>query len=87
MTTKTTLDPAWTYHAPSSRQEAETALDAGKLFVQMTRERFWQARRNGATQTWKTRPDDFHIPLKVGFRSTGQFTQRDIHNLTYRVAP
>lgn len=31
-------------------------------------------RRNGATQTWKTRPDDFRIPVKWGLRDYFQIT-------------
>jgi hypothetical protein len=31
-------------------------------------------RRNGATQTWKTRPDEFRIPVKYGIRSYGNIT-------------
>ena len=31
-------------------------------------------RRNGATQTWRTRPDDFRIPVKYGMRSYGSIT-------------
>lgn len=29
-------------------------------------------RRNGQTQTWKTRENEFRIPVKHGFRTTGQ---------------
>lgn len=29
---------------------------------------FLRARVNGACKTWKTRPDDFSIPMKYGFR-------------------
>ena len=29
-------------------------------------------RRNGKTETWKTRPDDFRIPVKHGLKSCGQ---------------
>jgi len=31
-------------------------------------------RRNGNTQTWKTRPDDFRIPVVYGLRNYGQVT-------------
>ena len=31
-------------------------------------------RRNGRTQTWKTRPDDFRIPVKFGVKDYGQIT-------------
>lgn len=34
-----------------------------------------QWRRNGTTQTWKTRPDEFRIPVKYGLRSYDQITQ------------
>jgi hypothetical protein len=29
-------------------------------------------RRNGATQTWKTRPNEYRIPVKHGMRDYGQ---------------
>ena len=54
-----------------SRQEVETALDSGRLWARITNGRYWQCRRNGATKTWKTRPAEFRIPIKAGFRSTG----------------
>ena len=28
-----------------------------------------RARRNGKTQTWKTKPDDFRIPVKYGLKT------------------
>jgi hypothetical protein len=34
-------------------------------------------RRNGATQTWATRPDDFRVPVKYGMRSYGQLVAGD----------
>lgn len=34
-------------------------------------------RRNGQTQTWKTRPDDFRVPVKWGLRRYGQITQAE----------
>ena len=37
----------------------------------------YEARRNGATQTWKTRPGQFRIPIKIGFRQYGYI---DNHN-------
>src|SRR5215470_1573103 len=45
-----------------TRQELETALDAGKLFAHMRNGKWWRLRRNGKTQTWKTRPTEFRIP-------------------------
>jgi hypothetical protein len=34
-------------------------------------------RRNGATQTWKTRPAEFRVPVKYGLRSYGNLTDYD----------
>ena len=38
-----------------------------------------RVRRNGMTQTWVTRPNDWSIPVKYGIYSKGQFriTQAD----------
>ena len=36
-------------------------------------------RRNGKTQTWKTRPDDFKVPIKHGLYSYGYITQDNAH--------
>lgn len=62
----------------NDRSRIEAALDAGKLFVRMRNGNFWQARRNGKTQLWKTRPDDFRIPAKAGLRTTFQITEADL---------
>lgn len=34
-------------------------------------------RRNGATQTWKTRPDEFRVPVKYGLYEYGQIREYD----------
>jgi hypothetical protein len=34
-------------------------------------------RRNGATQTWKTRPGEFRVPVKYGLRGYGQLITAD----------
>lgn len=57
-----------------SKQEAST----GDTFHEnQTRDdgTCYQWRRNGATQTWKTRPDEFRTPIKYGLRGYGQLTQ------------
>jgi hypothetical protein len=51
--------------------EIETALDNGKLFARISNGKYWECRRNGRTQRWKTRPEHFRIPIKFGFRGTG----------------
>jgi hypothetical protein len=33
-----------------------------------------RARRNGMTQTWKTRPNEFKIPIKIGLCGYGYIT-------------
>jgi hypothetical protein len=37
-----------------------------------TRIEHW--RRNGETKTWKTRPDEFRVPIKYGMRSCSYLT-------------
>lgn len=53
-----------------TRTEIEQALDNGKLWARMGNGRYWQLRRNGSTQLWKTRPTEFRIPVKAGLRSS-----------------
>jgi hypothetical protein len=50
------------------RTTIETALDSGRLDIAMNNSKFWRARRNGKTQTWKKSPERFSIPVKVGLR-------------------
>lgn len=38
-------------------------------------------RRNGKTQVWKTRPDDFRVPIKYGLYSYGEITPDNAHLL------
>ena len=52
----------------------ESALAEGIIFAQMQNGRYWKIRRNGKTQTWKTRPGEFRIPVKAGFKSYGELT-------------
>lgn len=61
-----------------TQQEKETALDGGKVFARMTHGRNWQCRRNGKTQVWKTRPGHFRIPIKFGFKGTGEITHETV---------
>jgi len=41
-----------------------------------------RARRNGKTKTWKTRPNDFKIPVKYGLRDCFYITQDNCHEWT-----
>lgn len=36
-----------------SLAEIEDALDMGSLWIQVAGARYWRARRNGATRTWR----------------------------------
>jgi hypothetical protein len=70
---------------PRDLGELERALDGGRLYVRMTHSAYWQARRNGRTQTWVRDPARFRIPVKAGLRAYGEATP---DNLThYRVRP
>lgn len=61
-----------------SRRELEEALDSGHLQFQQDNGKWIKVRRNGKTQTWKTRPSEFRIPLKAGLYMYGEITHRDI---------
>lgn len=58
--------------------DIETALDAGNLWAAVSKGKYWKLRRNGRTKLWKTRPNEFRIPVKAGLRATGQISETDI---------
>ena len=62
----------------ATRIEIETALAQGNLWVLMGNGNYWRLRRNGKTQFWKTRPNEFSIPVKAGLRSTGRITHDSV---------
>jgi len=39
-----------------------------------------RVRRNGKTQTWKTRPGDFRVPVKYGLKECLYIDQDTAHN-------
>lgn len=41
--------------------------------------KIYRWRRHGRTQTWKTRPTEFRVPVKYGIRSYGQITDINAH--------
>jgi hypothetical protein len=41
-----------------------------------------RTRRNGKTQTWKTRPEEFRIPVKHGLYDYFNITQNNCHEWT-----
>ncbi len=72
-----------TWRNPHCIRDAEKALDEGKLYTAMSGGKFWLARRNGKTQTWKRDQERIRIPVKCGFRLCGElshitFSPRDL---------
>lgn len=62
-----------------TRAEAEAALDSGRLWLKATRSNNRiRVRRNGHTATWRTRPTEFSIPIKFGFRGTGRLDHTNV---------
>lgn len=62
---------------PDSREMLEKALDCNTLYAPVgLRGKHLKVRRNGKTQTWKTRPAEFRIPIKFGLYGYGEITQR-----------
>lgn len=59
------------------RLRLEQMLDAGCIEVKMSSLRWWQIRRNGKTQTWKSDANRIRIPFKMGFKGTGAITETD----------
>lgn len=57
---------------------ANGANHAPWFIISVSNGRAYRVRRNGAIKTWKTRPYDVSIPLKVGFRECFRLTQDDI---------
>jgi hypothetical protein len=65
----------------------EQALESGKIYAYMHGTlKQWQCRRNGKTQTWKTRPNDWRIPVKAGLRSCGAITPSTLGHFTIEEA-
>jgi len=69
----------------NNMQRIEAALDSGKLEVSVGKDRWWKARRNGATKTWKTRPGEFSIPVKAGLRTTGRIDHDTLEGRVWRI--
>ena len=51
-----------------TRQDIETALANGHLWIAMTNGRYWRLRRNGKTRIWKRDPARFEVPCKMGLK-------------------
>ena len=62
-----------------TQEEANKALDSGEVKALSSRGTWLSCRRNGKTKTWVTRPNDFRIPVSIGFRSHGYITHDTSH--------
>lgn len=58
-------------------------LDRGMICAHMYGGQWYRARRNGATKLWKTRPADFRIPIKAGFKACGYIERDNLHNFAH----
>ena len=58
-----------------TQAEAERALATGLIRALSPSGTYWTTHRNGRTKTWVTRPGEFRIPVKVGFRSFSYIDQ------------
>lgn len=68
------------------RYEIEATLDRRMLQGQNWKNGKWyDLRRNGATKLWKTRPNDYSIPVKAGLRDA--FRIEHDCSITLRVRP
>jgi hypothetical protein len=70
---------------PHDLADVEHALERGRLYVEMTSGRFWQARRNGRTQTWARDKYRFRVPVKAGLKAYGEATRANRCN--FRIQP
>lgn len=60
----------------------ENAMTANRFYHrtrQYARGGPYEARRNGRTKTWKTRPGEFSIPIKIGFKGHGTIDHTNAH--------
>lgn len=60
-----------------TRSQIELALAEGRLWALMGNGRYYRGRSNGATKLWKTRPSEYRIPVKAGFKACGAITHND----------
>jgi hypothetical protein len=74
------------YRLAANRNDFEQSLDAGNVYVHVGGERYWLARRNGATKFWKTRPLDWSTPIKMGFRDHAHVTHTNFNTDSVRIA-
>ena len=65
-----------------TRENCETANMFFHKEAKDARGNRFSCRRNGKTQIWKTRPDEFKIPVKRGLYSYDYLTHKNCNNWT-----
>jgi hypothetical protein len=72
LTPNTALTAHYFYHRTLTYKDGRTPI---------------QVRRNGQTKTWKTRPGEFRIPVKYGFKECFYITQKDADDWSTQPLP
>lgn len=78
---------------PITRLNVDQLLDAHQIEVHMKNGNWWEIRRNGRTQLWKTHKDRIRVPFKYGMRGYGAITTWDFKEngaldpMEFRVKP
>jgi hypothetical protein len=70
-----------------TREAIELALDRGELFILTTNKKIYRVRRHGKTKLWKTRPNEFRIPIKFMSNGTATITHNDANADWLRIMP
>lgn len=74
------------YRLAADRKDFEQSLAAGNVYVHVGGERYWQARRSGKTKFWPSRPLEFSVPIKMGFRDHARVTHNEYKTDSVRIA-
>lgn len=64
-----------------TRANIDDLMDRRMIQTRMKNGNWWDIRRNGKTQTWKSQPGRIRIPYKYGFRGYGAITTWDFVDL------
>ena len=59
----------------------EQALNAMMFHVAIGPNKCQKWRRNGATKVWKTRPDEFRVPVKFGLYAYAYIDHTNAHKV------
>lgn len=54
-----------------------TTAGVSKAYLELARQKCYKWRRNGQTKTWKTKPNEFKVPIKYGIRVYAYLTHEN----------